>query len=120
MNPIKKELRLPKYEYYEKHLSIVNSMLPIKMTEMEIKVLSRFMALEGDIAVHRFGPTARKVVKESLGITTAGLSNYLGEGKGSLIEKGFLKKTGDVIDIQSILIPEKDEQIYSFKLVNLG
>src|SRR5688572_10048753 len=119
MNPIKKELRLSKHEYYEKHLSIVNSMLPIKMTEMEIKVLSRVMALEGDIAIHRFGPTARKVVKESLGITTAGLSNYLGE-KGSLIEKKFLMKNGDMIDILPILIPEKNEQMYMFKLTNEG
>lgn len=119
MNPIKKEVRLPKHEYYEKHLAIINAMLPQKMTEMEIKVLSRFMALEGDIAIHRFGPTARKVVKDSLGITTAGLSNYLGD-KGSLIEKKFLVKNGDLIEILPILFPEKEEQIYMFKLVNEG
>lgn len=116
MNPITKGLKLKKYEYYEMHLSIISPFLPQTLTGMEIKVLSRFMALEGDIAVYRFGTTARKVVKDSLGLTTAGLSNYM----GTLIEKKFLIKRGDLIEILPILFPEKEEQTYMFKLVNEG
>lgn len=116
MNPITKLLKLAKYEYYETHLSIINPLLPRTLTAMEIKVLGRFMALEGDIAVYRFGTTARKVVKDSLDLTTAGLSNYL----GSLTEKKFLVKNGDLIEILPILFPEKGEQTYMFKLVNEG
>lgn len=116
MNPITKALKLSKYEYYEMHLSIISPFLPKVLTNMEIKVLSRFMALEGDISVYRFGTTARKVVKENLGLTTAGLSNYM----GTLIEKKFLVKNGDLIEILPILFPEKAEQTYMFKLVNEG
>lgn len=116
MNPITKLLKLPKYTYYEMHLSIINPLLPSQLTEMEIRVLSRFMALEGDIAIYRFGTTARKVVKENLGLSTAGLSNYM----GSLTEKKFLIKNGDLIEIIPLLFPEKVEQTYMFKLVNEG
>lgn len=116
MNPITKLQRLPKYEYYEMHLSIISAFLPQTLTGMEIKVLSRFMALEGDIAIYRFGTTARKVIKENLGLTTAGLSNYM----GTLIEKKFLVKNGDLIEILPILFPEKNEQTYMFKLINEG
>jgi hypothetical protein len=98
------------------HLSIISPFLPQKLTAMEIRVLSRFMALEGDIAIYRFGSTARKVVKENLGLTTAGLSNYM----GTLTEKKFLIKNGDLIEILPILFPEKNEQTYMFKLINEG
>ena len=116
MNPITKLLRLAKYEYYEMHLSIISPFLPERLTTMEIKVLSRFMALEGDIAIYRFGSTARKVVKENLELTTAGLSNYM----RTLTEKKFLVHNGDLIEILPILFPEKQEQTYMFKLLNEG
>lgn len=121
MNPIQKVLKLTKYEYYETHLSIINALLPTKMTPMEIKVLSRFMALEGDIAIDRFGTSARKIVRDNLNISTAGLSNYIGE-KGSLTEKKFIyQKPGtDLIEILPLLFPEKEEQGYMFKIINVG
>lgn len=86
---------------------------------MEITVLSRFMALEGDIATYRFGTTARKVVRENLKLSLSGLSNYI----GSLVEKKFLiKKEGsnDMFDIWPILFPEPGEQGYMIKLINIG
>lgn len=119
MQPIQKILRLDKYKYYEMHLAVINPFLPNQLTEMEMKVLARFMALEGDIAVHRFGTSAKKIVKESLGISSAGLSNYIGD-KGSLIEKKALIKKGDLIEIWALLFPEKEEQTYRFKLMNIG
>lgn len=114
MQTIRKALRLSQEEYYKVHLSIVNTIIPEKMTPKEIEVLSSFMSLEGDIALVRFGPSARKIVRENLGLSPTGLSNYI----SSLLEKKFLTKQGDSINIWPILIPEKDMQHYQFKLEN--
>ena len=70
------------------------------------------MSLEGDIAQYRFGPSAKKLIMNQLNLSPAGLSNYI----TSLMKKGFLTKTGDMIKIYEILMPEKTEQLYLFKL----
>lgn len=114
MQEIKKLLRLPKPEYYQTHLSLINPILPVKMTPKEIEVLAAFMGLEGDISQYRFGPSAKKLVMREVGITPAGLSNYL----RTLTDKKFLIKTGDITTILPILYPEEGEQFYKFKLVN--
>jgi len=116
MKEIRKLLKLYEPEYYEVHLSIINCLLPRKMTPMEIKVMARFMSLRGDIAQYRFGPSAKKIVMQQLDISQAGLSNYI----VSLTKKGFLTKTGDVVSILPILLPENEEQLYLLKLENLG
>lgn len=116
MQPIRKLLQLDKIKYYETHLSLINCVLPAKMTPTEIKVIAQFMSLEGDIAQYRFGPSGKKIVRKELDLSPAGLSNYM----SSLTEKGFLTKTGDIISIHPILVPEKIEQQYSFRLINLG
>lgn len=113
MQPIQKTLKLKKDKYYEMHLAIVNNFLPVKLTDMEIVVLAKFMTFEGDIAKDRFGASARKMVKEQLGLSSAGLSNYT----ISLGKKGFVSEAGNILPI---LIPEKEEQIYQFKLINFG
>lgn len=107
-------MKLSRKSFYETHLSIINCILPKKMTPMEIKVVAAFMSLNGDIALYRFGPSAKKIIMKELGLSPAGLSNYL----TSLIEKGFLIRTGDMINILPLLIPEKEEQWYLFKLIN--
>lgn len=116
MKQILKQMRLDKNDYYETHLSIINCILPVKMTPMEIKVLSRFMGLDGDISRERFGTSARKLVKEELEIKPAGMSNYL----RSLKDKGFITLAQGQTTILPILFPNNDEQEYLFKLVNLG
>lgn len=126
MEHIKKKLELPKQSYYETHLSIINCILPntkiklsnnkevnLRLTPMEIQVLASFMGLEGDIALHRFGPSAKKIVMTQLEITAAGLSNYM----TVLTDKGFLKKVGDMTTILPLLIPEMNEQLYTFRLI---
>lgn len=110
----KKLLRLPKIEYYKTHLSIVNCVLPVKMTPKELEILATFLSLEGDIARYRFGPSAKKIVMKELNLKPAGLSNHM----SSLLEKGFLKKVGDIVEILPLLIPNKEEQQYLFKIVN--
>lgn len=114
MQEIIKTLRLSKIDYYHTHLSIVNCLLPRKMTPKEIEVLAAFMSLEGAIALHRFGPTAKKLIMQELKLSPAGLSNYI----TSLTDKGFLIKTGDITNILPLLIPEEDVQYYKFRLIN--
>lgn len=128
MQEIKKLLVLSKHEYYETHLSIINCIIPnstikvkdkdisIKLTPTEAKVLAHFMALEGDIAKHRFGASAKKIIMQELELTPAGLSNHM----NMLFLKGFLKKDDTGITILPILLPEKNEQFYRFKLMNNG
>lgn len=117
MNEIVKQLKLEKLEYFETHLSIVNCFLPIKLTPMEIKVLSSFMSLNGDIAKDRFGTSAKKLVRTHLGnMSPASMSNYIKDLK----EKGFLLEEGNTLSILPILFPKGDEQLYMFKLTNIG
>jgi hypothetical protein len=127
--PLRKMLQLDSMQYYETHLNLINCLLPVrltipgtdkpmpnegKFTPTEIKVLAAFMSLEGDLIKYRFGTTGRKIVKENLKLSSAGMSNYIGTMK----EKGFLIEKGDLLDIWPILIPGKDEQMYMFKLIN--
>jgi hypothetical protein len=119
MKQIRKVLRLGKIDFYETHLSIINCMFPVevKMTPMEIKVLAAFMALEGDVAQFRFGPTAKKIVMNSVNpekpLSPAGLSNYI----TSLTNKKFIDKSTDMPKIIPLLTLEGDEQVYMIKLI---
>jgi hypothetical protein len=116
MPEIRKVLKLPKFDYYETHLSFLNCIFPkeIRMTPMEIKVLASFMSLEGDITTHRFGASGRKIVMGLHGISQSGLTNYI----LSLKKKGYLFDKGDIISIQPILNAEDHVQTYAFKIVN--
>lgn len=114
MGTLNKLLELTKERYYEIHLSIVTSILPVKLTSKERQILAYFMSFDGDIARDRFGTTARKIVKHSLNLSDGGLGNYL----KSLKEKGFLiGENGD--QINPILLCSSDEQVYQFKIVNI-
>lgn len=114
MPELMKVLRLSRLEYYETHLSFINCILPKKMTPMEIKVMASFMSLEGDIAQYRFGPSAKKIIMNQLNLSPAGLSNYI----VALTNAGFLKKIGDVVTIRPLLVPEENQQMYHFKIIN--
>lgn len=117
MKQIRKVLKLSKVDYYETHLSIINCIFPkeVRMTPMEIKVVAAFMALEGDVAQFRFGPTGKKIVMNNLGISPAGLSNYI----TSLTNKNFIDKSmADMPKIIPLLTLESDEQIYMIKILN--
>jgi|SRR6187402_902331 len=113
MKIIRKTLKLNKEEFYRKHLLIINHILPIQMTSKEAEVLAGFMSLEGDIAEDPFGTSGRKIVRERVGISAGGLGNYLDQ----LRDKGFIYEVEDKkFSILPILIPEKGEQLYQFKL----
>lgn len=114
MPEFRKVVRLSKLDYYKTHLSLINCLLPIKMTPKEIEVLAGFMSLEGDIANYRFGRTGRKIIMDQLNISPSGLSNYL----GVLTDKKFIfKQAYDDFTIWPVLIPKGNEQLYMFKLI---
>lgn len=115
MKIIQKQLKLEDLDYYKVHLSIINSFLPTKLSKKEIEVLSIFMSFTGDIALDRFGATAKKIVKMKLGMSSAGLANYL----KSMRQKGFLISKEKEIKILPILQPEDISQLYQFKLIKI-
>ena len=115
MKTISKTLALDKVNYYETHLSIVNCLLPVKMTPTEIKILARFMSFKGELAKERFGATGKKLIRESMKLTHQGLSNYM----NSLIKKRFIIELQGKLTIWPILHPEDTEQEYMIKLKNL-
>ena len=103
MGVIKKIMNVERKDYFVVHLSIINPLLPVRMTPKEIEVLGTFMSLMGDIAeADRFGTTGKKIVKEKLSLSDGGLGNYL----KTLKEKGFIyyNEEGKL----SILTPTKN------------
>jgi hypothetical protein len=111
MKALSKKLILNTKDYYTVHLSIVNALIPTKLTPKEIDVLGFFMSLQGDIAKDRFGTTARKLVMKELNLSDGGLGNYL----KSLKEKGFISSTNEILPI---LIPNLDKQEFFLQLIN--
>jgi len=85
---------------------------------MELKVLARFMAIElgKDVDRYRFSAMGRKIVMKNLGISSSGLSNYM----GTLQDKEALIKIDNTITILPILLPEPGTQTYKINLTNLG
>ena len=115
MKAVAKTLLLNKIEYYITHLSIINCLLPIKMTSTEIKILAWFMSFSGELGNDRFSATGRKIIRSKLGLTHQGLSNFM----HSLLEKKFLLEKDGKLSILQILHPEPDEQTYMIKLKNI-
>lgn len=114
MSIIRKTLKLKKEDFYKKHLLIINHILPVQMTNKEAEVLACFMSLEGDLANDPFSTSGRKIVMRKLNIKPGGLGNYLDAFK----RKGFVleNKTSKDLRIIPILIPNKETQLYQFKL----
>lgn len=118
MEILQKTIEKKGLDYYSTHLELINPVLPVKFTPMEIKVLAAFLKLEGPLAeVDRFNSRLRKDVRIELGLSDGGLGNYL----RTLKEKVAIKEdiAGNLY-IQDFLFPKKDQQFYQFKLINKG
>ena len=116
MKIIQKAFKVENQEYYTMHLHIVNAILPVKLTDKELEVLSAFMGLDKNIIEENyFNPVARKKVLKRLDLSAAGLSNHL----KSMINKGLLTKNDitNTITIKEFLLPEEDGQGYQFKIM---
>ncbi len=115
MGIIKKIISVPREQYFIQHLSIINSMLPVRLTPKEIEVLGSFMSLKGDIVEEdRFGTTCRKIVKERLNLSDGGLGNYI----KALRDKNFIYTNEDGnLTIQEVLMADENNQSYLFKII---
>lgn len=112
MEILKKQQKLSRKDFYEKHLMITNIFLPIKMSQKEINVLSSFMALdESIIGDEMFNLISRKKVMEELKLSPGGLGNYI----SSLIDKGYIDKSLiGKLKVKEYLLPNKNIQGYQF------
>ena len=104
-------------QYYIKHLTIINCIFPeaMAMTDKEIRVLAAFMEIKGELVEDdRFNSIVRKKVMKKVGLSSAGISNYL----KSLIKKNLLLKNefSNRIKVQDFLVPQEDNQVYQFKI----
>lgn len=113
MKIITKSLSLSKDKYFEKHLAIINPLLPEQMTNKEIEVIAAFLTLEGELGKHIFSTTGRKLVRDKLQLSNGGLSNYI---KALKIKNFILEDNNGELFILDILKPERALQGYQFKL----
>lgn len=121
MQVITTALKVGKYDYYVKHLEILNIILPEdkfpeKLTNKEIEVLAAFMSQDKSlIEEDMFNGVVRKKVMDKLNLKPGGLGNHL----KSMIGKEYLTKSDITkkITLKKILNPENNHQGYRLKLV---
>lgn len=116
MEVLTKVLKLDKDSYFKKHIELTNAALSIGLTPKEIEVAAAFMLLSGDIALDRFGTTARKFVKIKLNLSDGGLGNYL----KALKDKRVILLNNDLPYINPVMIPNNSLQMYNIKLIFNG
>ena len=107
MRKVSKVVNLSSNEYYRVHLQLINPVLPVKLSDKELDVLSYFLMF-GNLSKE-----SRKVIREKLGMSFGSLTNHIRHLK----EKGFILD-GD--ELNSVIVPDSNSQEYIFKLVNNG
>ena len=107
-NIIRKELKLKGVEFYYTHLGIINFLLPIKLTNMEIRVLSRLLHFRTDTHLQEeYKDKFRKYIRESLGLSSASLYNYF----SSMYKKGAITDL-KTVEVNILLIPQNTQEYY--------
>lgn len=121
MQVITKALKVDKKGYYEKHLLILNVLLPDeqfpeKLKPKEIEVLAAFMSQDKNIIEDdMFNVLARKKVMQALNMKPGGLGNHL----KSMLQKNYLDRhpVTKKISAKSYLFPVDNGQGYRVKLI---
>jgi len=116
MKPIQRILHLNENDYYIKHLTIVNTLLPTYLTNKEIEVLAAFMSLDKHIIEEdMFNTVARSRVMKKLQLSPGGLGNHL----KSMINKKVLDRNEitNRISIKDFLLPQEPTQGYQIKIL---
>jgi DNA-binding MarR family transcriptional regulator len=121
MQVITNILKVNRYDYYVKHLEILNIVLPedkfpMKLSSKEIEVLAAFMSQDKNlIEEDMFNGVVRKKVMDKLNLKPGGLGNHLKK----MIEKKFLTKNELTkrIVLKSFLSPVDNHQGYRIKIV---
>jgi DNA-binding MarR family transcriptional regulator len=120
MQVITTTLDVTKYQYYVRHLEVLNVILPSgnfpdKLSSKEIEVLAAFMCQEKSlIEEDMFNGVVRKKVMEILSLKPGGLGNHLNKiiKKGHLLKNNITKK----ITLRSFIFPTENNQGYRIKL----
>lgn len=116
MQVVRKTLELEPREYHTMHLKLIMPLIKVSLTEKEISVLAEFLSQPKELKdLGIFNNVSRKRVKDYLGISTAGLSNYLKELK----DKKLLYVDGefDILKVNKNVLPDEEVQGYQFKIV---
>lgn len=119
MQVISKILNVDNYDYYVKHLEMLNIIRPIDvypepLSEKEIQVLAAFMSQDKSlIDEDMFNGVVRKKVMDKLSLKPGGLGNHLKKMK----EKGFLSKNEITKKITvNLIMPVPNGQGYRIML----
>ncbi len=103
-----------KVEYIIQHLKIINAFLPNPLKSKELEVLSYLMAVPVQDDRYRFSTVSYKAIREKMGLTPSGLSNYLNGLKKkrmiTLDEDGYKR-------IPTQFYPSPKAQDYLIKIV---
>ena len=110
MKKVKITRQLGRVDFLRTHIRLVDALEGRKLTDREIEVLAAFAELEGDIRKDILGTSARKIVKDKLGLSAPGLANYL----KSLSEKEVIKE-GKISPV--IFLPSGEEVSYQINLI---
>lgn len=118
MQVITQLVKVDSYNYYVKHLQMLNVIAPLKhsLAQREIEVLAAFMSQDKSlIEEDMFNGVVRKKVMDKLKMKPGGLGNHL----KSLIKKELLTKNSITkkITVKPFLIPENNNQGYRIKLL---
>jgi len=90
MSKRKKVFRLDGLDYYRKHLEVLNTLLPVKLTDKEIDIISILLDRDiSDIEDDLLSTDIRRRLRETLNLSHANISTRLKK----LEEKGFIRKT---------------------------
>lgn len=102
-------------EYYEKHLQLLNIIIPANLTNKEVEVLAMFMSLDKNIIEDEMiNPVSRKKVMDNLKLSPGGLGNHL---KSMTEKKALIRNevTGS-IRLNPHLRPNETVQGYQIKI----
>lgn len=118
MQVITQIVKVSNYDYYIKHLQVLNIIVPTKelLTQKEIEVLAAFMCQDKNlIEEDMFNGVVRKKVMTQLNLKPGGLGNHL----KAMIDKKFLIKNELTkrITIKNFLKSVDNHQGYRIKLV---
>lgn len=121
MQVITKALKVGRVGYYEKHLLILNvilpeSQFPLKLKPKEIEVLATFMAQDKNIIEDdMFNVLSRKKVMQALKMKPGGLGNHL----KSMLDKNYLERhpVTKKLSLKKYLFPVDNGQGYRVKLI---
>jgi hypothetical protein len=112
---VKKTLELNTKEYYTLHLKLIIPIIKVDLTEKEIAIIAEFLSQPDELkSLGIFNSISRKKVKDSLLISTAGLSNYIKELKRKKI---LYTDEYSILKINSNILPDENIQGYQFKLI---